>query len=279
MTSADQQPLSGSEVPPRRKGCTGFSWCKAFLVIYSILFLLIGAALLVVGVFVTSYKQDYQSINDLVTSPALLAVVAGAVMVIFAFFGLIGSCRESIVALRIFLGAIIIVFIVQIIVGILAFVYREQTGREAEQQLEFALGEYHKNQDVQHAVDYIQEKFTCCGLKSPADWNRNENYTCKADSPNACALPDSCCKNIRQGCGTGARKDRNTQELNRHGMNTGGCFDRFRVYVEHHLDQVGATVLGLAIPQILGIFLVYIFIQKVEDRRYLFKYRKRIYED
>jgi len=270
--------LPGTDIPAKKnEGCTGYTCCRCMVVLYGVFFLLIGGIVLSVAVWVQGVKSDYQSINDLVTLPMILAIVAGIAMVVMSLCGIIGAVREHILLLKLFLGAIIIVFIIQVIVGILAFIYRERTHNTISEQMQFAVKGYRHNDEIQQAIDYLQQKYSCCGLTSPKDWDDNPVYSCANGN---CGVPESCCREPQKGCGNTVRfNSTRVADLRRRGINTPGCMWSFLVWVEGHLDAVGATTLGLAIPQILGIFLVFIFIQKVEDRIYLFKYRKRIYED
>lgn len=285
--AADQQPLHGKEYDsagdprPRKKTCTGFCCCKLLVVIYGFLFLIIGLLLLAIGVWIEDVRKDYESINDALSSPSILAIVVGIFMVITALIGLVGAVKENLVLLKVFLAIIIIVFIFQVIIGIIAFVYREETARVASKQLNFAVEEYHKNNDFKRAVDAVQHKLKCCGLDNQRDWNENDEYSCSSGSPHSCSVPDSCCRDMQVNCGINVRGNLTmAQQTDR--IYTEGCSWNFRQWVEERLDILGACALGFAIPQILGIFLVYTYITKVEDRKHLFqysKYRKRFIPD
>ena len=47
-------------------------------------------------------------------------------------------------------------------------------------------------------LDNIQQKFKCCGVKGPSDWQTNGNFDNKT-------VPDSCCKVERSDCGKNYR--------------------------------------------------------------------------
>ncbi|KAK2177116.1 hypothetical protein NP493_618g00044 [Ridgeia piscesae] len=186
-----------------------------------------------------------------------------------------------------FLGVIIIVFILQVIIGIIAFIYREQTAEVAEKQLRFAMREYTNSKVTARAIDTIQSQFSCCGLKNPFDWNVNPDFSCHSTSEFACGVPPSCCSDEEPTatCGHGVRTGlsgkllpEKLRILRRKKINTRGCSRFFMSWVENHLDMVGATALGFAILHILGIFIVYVLITKVHDHKLLYRYRKRVYE-
>jgi len=62
---------------------------------------LIGAILLSIGVWVLIIKQDYDSIHDILTSPSVLAVAVGAVMVVTALLGIIAAAASKLWPLRV----------------------------------------------------------------------------------------------------------------------------------------------------------------------------------
>ncbi|ELU06527.1 hypothetical protein CAPTEDRAFT_166734 [Capitella teleta] len=291
MTSSDQQPLTkkdkkdhkvvASEPLPKRRLCNGYCCFKLLVVLYGLLYFAIGVLLLSVGLWVASVKRDFSSVNDALASPSILMMVVGILIVATALIGIIGALREHLNCLRVFLGIVIIIFILQVIIGILAFVYREETVTMVSSQLNFAVEEYHTDEDLGHAVDRIQEKLKCCGLDGPQTWERNEFYSCStpdADSAYTCSVPDSCCMKVREDCGLGARRNSSLAEMRRRRIYTIGCTDLFRSWLAWHLNTLGPIALSFAIVHILGIFVVYWFITKMEDRRHLFKYRQRYFE-
>ena len=46
-------------------------------------------------------KDQYGEINDLVTSPAILCLVVGIIMIIASLLGIIGAAKEKLVLLKI----------------------------------------------------------------------------------------------------------------------------------------------------------------------------------
>lgn len=264
-----------------KRSCTGFCCYKALSLIYGFFFFVMGLLLLGIGLWVTNVKASFEAINDSLTLPALLALIIGAILLVVALVGLVGVIRENLCMLKFFLSIIIIAFIVQVTIGVLAFVYREKTVEVSTAQLKFAIKGYFKNEHLQESVDYIQQSFSCCGLQSPSDWDFNANYSCSNfESPLNCGLPISCCKEPSDNClgGPSVRRRLTSSKLNTVGINNDGCSEFFLMWIENHLDATGATAMGFAILHILGIFFVYMFITKVDDYKKLFKYRKRIYE-
>lgn len=287
--NSDQQPLTkkdkkeskkASEPLPKKRSCNGYCCFKVLVVLYGLLYFLIGVLLLSVGLWIATVKRDASSVNDALAGPAILTIVVGVLIVATALIGIIGALRESLVCLRVFLGIVIIIFILQVVVGILAYIYREETVNMVSDQLNFAVEEYHTDEDLQDAVDWIQQQLRCCGLDGPQTWESNVKYSCgtpDAESALTCSVPDSCCMKVRVDCGFGARRN-SLAEMRRRRIYTIGCTELFRGWLAGHLNTIGPIALSFAIIHILGMFVVFWFITKIEDRHNLFKYRKRYYE-
>lgn len=268
--SENSQP-GGGEPLPRRRTCTGYHVYKILTIIYAFFYVLVGLLLLALGVWITVIKKEYESVNDIVSSPAILCMVAGLIILISAVVGCIGASTDRLWPLRIFLAIIVMVFVIQVVIGILAYVYREEAIENIGDSLRTTIEQYHANSNVQYAIDRIQRKGRCCGFKSYSDWELNSHYRCAPNGVKSCSVPDSCCYMEKENCGFNVRSG------SIEGIYTRGCETSFLTWIEHHLDILGATALGLAILHILGIFVVYMLITKVEDRIRLFIYRKRFY--
>ena len=57
--------------------------------------------MLALGLWVVIVKRDYDSIHDALTSPSILAIVVGGIMVVTALIGLIGSASSNLWSLRV----------------------------------------------------------------------------------------------------------------------------------------------------------------------------------
>jgi ABC-type transport system involved in multi-copper enzyme maturation permease subunit len=251
--------------------------------IYGFFFFIVGLILLGLGLWITNIKGKVEGINNMLSVPALIVLIVGGVVIFVAILGIIGVIRENLCLLRFFLAIIIIAFIAQVVVGVLAFIYRNETKEITYDQLDSAMEYYFEDNHLKKGVDYVQSNFGCCGLNGPADWDRNANFSCSnLDSPLNCAVPESCCVEQTDECLTLAsssvRRKYTASRLNRYGFYSAGCTEKFLEWLTAHLDATGAIAMGFAVLHILGIFFVYMFSSKVEDYKKLFKYRKRIYE-
>lgn len=271
-TSESSQTGDGEPLP-RRRTCTGYHTYKILTIVYAVFYVLVGLLLLGLGIWIAVVKKDYESITDIVTGPAALCIVVGLIIVVSAKVGCVGAITNRLWPLRIFLAIVVIVFIFQVVIGILGYVYREEAIENIGGRLRTTIEGYHLNTNIEYAIDRIQRKGSCCGFKNYDDWESSPLYSCAASSPGRCSVPDSCCQAEKENCGLNARE---RGQINK--INTRGCETSLLNWIEQHLDVLGGTALGLAIIHILGMFVVYVLITKIEDRIRLFRYRKRFFQ-
>ncbi|XP_067672887.1 tetraspanin-15-like [Haliotis asinina] len=256
---------------PRRSmcACTAYSCNKLLLFLYTLVFVCVGIILLGIGVIVEVHRQDIQSVNNRLALPVALLIVVGLLIAINAFCGLVGTVTENPTLLKLFLVGTIIAFLLQVSIGIVAYVYREKVPDILSDELMFGVEKYTDNDDIARAMNFIQKSFKCCGFKTFEDYiNYNKDFACDSPKPMACGVPYTCCK-VRENvalpktCGYGVMGNATLNDV----IYTEGCTDAFLNWLASHLDYVGATALGCAIPQIFGMLLAYFFIRRVSDLR------------
>ncbi|XP_013392158.1 tetraspanin-15 [Lingula anatina] len=283
----ERQTLANSERHPdspparqrsRRKPlcpCNTFLLSKICLMIYAIFLLIIGAILIGVGAWAENIRQKNAAVNTFLSSPSALLIVVGCLIVIIALVGAFSTLLEKFIGIKVFLILLILIFLFEIVVGVVAFVYREEAADIVGEHLRFAIDEYGKDDDITDALDKMQEEMNCCGFILYKDWERNEFYSCNATGDVACGVPSSCCTEqalAKSGdkCGWKVR-DANGNIDPGTVINVKGCAYAFISWIEDNLDVIGAIALGFAIPQVIGIFLAYNFMIMVDDRRHLYK--------
>ncbi|KAL8565552.1 hypothetical protein ACOMHN_049528 [Nucella lapillus] len=245
---------------------TSYSCNKLFLFIYTLLFLFVGIILMAIGVLVETHRQKVQSMNNQLALPVTLLILVGLIITINAISGMVGTLTENTFLLKVFLVVTIVAFLIQVAIGIIAFIYRERVPGIISTQVMFAITGYGNSSGLTRAMDYLQNRYQCCGLSSYADYSlRNEDYKCDSGKPQACGVPSSCCRTqaakTQEACGYNVVGNVTAPDK----VHTNGCTDSFLRWLAEHLDLTGAIALGFAIPQIIGILLVYYFIRRVSD--------------
>lgn len=163
-------------------GC-GTSFVKYVLFFFNLVVSLLGLALIGIGVaFQLNWKEFKELLKDQLTVAPWVFIVIGAIMFFIAFLGCCGAIREShcmVVSYAIFL---LIIIILQVVIGILLFVYEEDIKSGITTALE---GLFRKRTTAdtdpatQAIINNIQQQFTCCGEKGGYEYGL--------------ILDDSCC--------------------------------------------------------------------------------------
>ncbi|XP_036362235.1 tetraspanin-15 [Octopus sinensis] len=250
---------------------TAYSCNKLWLFLYTLLYVFVGITLLIIGVWAEVERRKYGALNNLMSLPVALLLSVGLIIFINAILGLVGTFQEHVILLKVFLTITVVAFFVQVSIGILAFIYRNETELTLNsEELRPSLAEYHSNKRMQSTLDRLQSSWECCGFDSFHDYEVNAYFKCDASGEESCGVPPSCCISSpgdfpRYSCGYNVRRNL-TVETNKI-IHTDGCTSLLRRLLVLRLDIVGMAGLGSAIPQIIGFLLGYYFIRRVEEYR------------
>lgn len=181
---------------------------KYFMIIWNFLILLLGIAIVGIGVWLVVDKNSGQYVDDFareansdfiinfsrVSDPsffetlAYLLIAFGGVVVIIAFLGYCGAMRESQVLLAACFGCLFIVFGVLVGVGIWVYVERDEIDVDEErlrpvikEMIDDAVSKYNTDKSSKDFMDAVQTKFKCCGGDKAS-----------LDYLSVLSLPDSC---------------------------------------------------------------------------------------
>uniref|UniRef100_A0A674CGE6 Tetraspanin n=1 Tax=Salmo trutta TaxID=8032 RepID=A0A674CGE6_SALTR len=227
---------------------------KYFLFGFNIIFWLLGAAFLGIGLWAWTEKgvlSNMASITDLGGfDPVWLFIVVGGVMFILGFAGCIGALRENTLLLKFFSVFLGLIFFLELTAGILTFVFKDWI----KDQLNFFINNnvkaYRDDIDLQNLIDFTQEYWSCCGAHGPNDWNLNIYFNCTEFNPSRerCGVPFSCCNyiiNLRLNSELDQQKY----------IHTKGCVGQFERWLQDNLIIVAGVFVGIALLQIFGICL------------------------
>ncbi|XP_076152575.1 tetraspanin-33 isoform X2 [Alosa pseudoharengus] len=225
---------------------------KYVLFFFNMIFWVISLVLISIGVYARMTKHAEAAMAHLTVDPAILLIVVGSLMFLITFCGCIGSLRENICLL--------------------------QTARgKVTEVINRAIVHYRDDLDLQNLIDFGQKEFSCCGGISYKDWSLNMYFNCTdSRSPESCGVPFSCCllskdkSVINTMCGyeMQALKDDKAGEV----IHTSGCIDKLVNWIHSNLFLLGGIALGLAVPQLVGIFLSQNLINQIKDQIQLQQY-------
>ncbi|XP_060225453.1 tetraspanin-15 isoform X2 [Meriones unguiculatus] len=175
--------------------CARFSylWLKFSLIVYSTVFWLIGGLVLSVGIYAEVERQKYKTLESAFLAPAIILILLGVVMFIVSFIGVLASLRDNLCLLQSFMYILGICLIMELIGGIVALIFRNQTIDFLNDNIRRGIENYYDDLDFKNIMDFVQKKFKCCGGEDYRDWSKNQYHDCSAPGPLACGVPYTCC--------------------------------------------------------------------------------------
>ncbi|XP_029995179.1 CD63 antigen [Sphaeramia orbicularis] len=215
--------------------------CVKFLIFFfNFIFWLCGLALIVVGILVQIALHKSFTIRDPSASGApIVIIVVGVVIFFITFFGCCGAWKENYCMVTTFAILLSLIILVEIAAAIAGYIYRGKLNNVVQDSLADMITNYNTSSaEFRETVDKLQEDLHCCGINSSLDW-RHFN-------PDGKSVPDSCCKNVTEGCGMGAMTDADK-------VYQKGCHDVLVEQLKKNLLWVIVAAVVIAFLQIMGI--------------------------
>ncbi|KAM4635133.1 CD9 antigen isoform 2-T2 [Polymixia lowei] len=146
--------------------------CKYVIILFNILFALVGFALLGLGLWLrfSDNTRGFFQIEELNTSAFVIGVtvliVLGSVMLIVVAFGDYGTCHENICALQVFSGLLGVLAGALIAAGVLAYTRSDNIAAQLTEFYVSMYALYASSGDPGTAVTltFFHNVFHCCGV-------------------------------------------------------------------------------------------------------------------
>lgn len=273
----------------RRRGAAGYNEdftfvspvVKYLLFIFNLIFWIISLVMVSIGVYARMMKHAEAALAYLSVDPAVMLMVVGVLMFIITFCGCVGSLRENICLLQTFCICLTVVFLLQLVAGVLGFVFADKARDKVTKMINKSIVHYRDDLDLQNLIDFGQREFGCCGGVTYIDWSQNMYFSCEEENPSRerCSVPYSCCiisrdkTVINTMCGHGMQNLEYTEAGKF--IYTNGCIDTLVNWIHSNLFLLGGIALGLAIPQLVGILLSQILINQIKDQIELQNYNQK----
>ncbi|XP_013778968.1 tetraspanin-33-like [Limulus polyphemus] len=233
------------------------SYVKYSLFFFNVVFWLFGGTMVGIGgwSFLEEYSEsglpEVKNVFDVLLQVSIVLMVVGAVVFSISFSGCLGALRENTCLLKFYSFLLLILFLGELVLGTLAFVFPNTLTDWINQGLSQKLVEnYRDNANFQNLIDAIQKEFRCCGIsdKGYKDWSQNQYFNCSAEnpSPERCAVPYSCCRENANSKSQTALNEK---------IYTRGCVEGLMEFVKGNLYLVAGICLGVALVQLFAMYL------------------------
>lgn len=217
-----------------------------------------------IGIWILQEKSEL-GVDNLSSDPAILLLVAGSILFLITFTGCVGTLRENLFLLKVYLFLIVVLFILELTTCVIAFLFADKTEERLFDLIKSGIVEYHDDPDMHLIMDEVQRKFECCGAYSFSDWDHNPYFKCSSPDILACGVPYSCCriKEVNSQCGFGIRKKDEIEA--KHVVYTDGCIVMLKFWINDRLRIIGALGFAFAAVQLILILIVNKMIMDLEE--------------
>ncbi|XP_022433029.1 tetraspanin-11 isoform X2 [Delphinapterus leucas] len=220
-------------------------YLKYLLAVFNFFFWMGGAAVMAVGVWTLVEKSGYLGVlaSSTFAASAYILIFAGTLVMVTGFLGFSAVIREDRSCLSAYFCLLLVIFLVELVAGVLAHVYYQRLSEELRQHLTRTLAQNYRQPgaaEITASVDRLQQDFRCCGSNSSADW-QHSTYILSPEAEGR-RVPDSCCKTVVARCGRRAHPS-NIYKVE------GGCITKLEQFLADHLLLMGAVGIGVACLQ------------------------------
>ncbi|RVE71869.1 hypothetical protein OJAV_G00055890 [Oryzias javanicus] len=181
-------------------GQCGVTSSKTVLVFLNLLFWAAAGILCYAGAYVFITYDDYDHFfEDAYTLiPAVIIIAVGALLFVIGLVGCYATVRESYCGLTTFVVILLLVFMSEVAVVVLGYVYRAKIEDEVNDSIIEVYEKYNgtNGNSQSRAIDYAQRQLQCCGIHNYTDWLKTRWYEQTKNN----SVPISCCKTTVPGC-------------------------------------------------------------------------------
>uniref|UniRef100_UPI00358EEAE0 CD63 antigen-like n=1 Tax=Myxine glutinosa TaxID=7769 RepID=UPI00358EEAE0 len=223
----------------------GLQVIKYLVFLANFLFWLSGLGLIVVGVMAHLKYSVFSVLTGQSIDYLIFAIILiGAIIFVVAFFGCCGAVRENNWMITLFTVLLILIFVAELGAGIAAYIFKQEVKDIIDERTKNTINLY--PEEGEKSVDFIQQKFNCCGGQDYKDWFGSAAWVAKTPRNND-NVPDSCCKDVKKGCGRNI-----IQQSKQNEIHTMGCIPKAVSLVKGNLMLMGSVLGGIILIELLA---------------------------
>ncbi|XP_071421055.1 tetraspanin-1 [Pithys albifrons albifrons] len=219
-----------------------FTFIKVMMILFNLAIFLCGGTLLGVGIWVKVDGQSFVDIFGTLSSSILqivnvsyVLIVIGSILLVIGFLGCYGAQKESKCLLMMFFSVVLIIFIVEVAVAVVALVYTSLAESLLSAVVTPILKEkYGVDDTFTHIWNTTMTKVHCCGLNNYTDFNDSVWYNTHDGT-----YPEPCCDMVKP-CNVTVAAQKNVT----------GCFDQILEEIRTNAGVAGGVAAGIAALEI-----------------------------
>uniref|UniRef100_A0A803VJD4 Tetraspanin-15 n=1 Tax=Ficedula albicollis TaxID=59894 RepID=A0A803VJD4_FICAL len=228
---------------------------KFALSAYATLFSMLGLLILGVGIYAEAERQRHRTLEGIFLAPAVLLLLLGITVFLVSFVGMLGSLRDNRTLLRTFFWVLLLIFLTELLLILMEIIFESKMNEVFHSNIQEGIRHYYDDLDFKNILDFVQEKFSCCGGDEFRDWEVNQYHACNGSGALACGVPHSCCVRGAPGgvvntlCGYRALDKQRLELIGT--IHVRGCIHAVGLWLKDNFQATLAIVCSLLLPQIL----------------------------
>ncbi|XP_058676285.1 tetraspanin-15-like [Ammospiza caudacuta] len=244
---------------------------KFALSAYATLFSLLGLLLLALGAYAEAERQRHRTLEGIFLAPAVLLLLLGSCVFLVSFVGMVGSLRDNRALLRTFFWVLLLIFLTELLLILVEIIFESKMNEVFHSNIQEGIRHYYDDLDFKNILDFVQEKFSCCGGDEFRDWEVNQYHRCNGSGALACGVPHSCCVRGARGavvntlCGYRALDKERLELLGT--IHVRGCIHAVGLWLKDNFQATLAIVCSLLLPQVLGLAMAWLHWQQLNELR------------
>ncbi|XP_019281249.2 leukocyte antigen CD37 isoform X1 [Panthera pardus] len=160
------------------------SLIKYLLFVFNLFFFVLGSLIFCFGIWILIDKTSFVSFVGLSFMPLQIwskaLAISGILTMGLALLGCVGALKELRCLLGLYFGILLLLFAMQITLGILISTQRTRLERRVKDIVMETIQRYHAHPEesaAEESWDYVQFQLRCCGWNSPQDWLSNPSLS------------------------------------------------------------------------------------------------------
>ncbi|TNN52650.1 Tetraspanin-15 [Liparis tanakae] len=191
---------------------------------------LIGGFILGIGIYAEVERQRYKTLEGVFLAPAVILILLGIIMFIVSLVGLLGSLRDNLTLLKVFMYTLAVCLILELLGGILSLGFRHQTLGLLNKNIRKGIVNYYDDLDFKNIMDFVQKR------------------------PNEVA---------NTMCGYKVLESERLELIKI--IHIRGCTDAFFIWLMDNYKIMAGLLLGILLPQFFGVIISWLYMTRVQD--------------
>uniref|UniRef100_A0A8D0EQ54 Tetraspanin n=1 Tax=Strix occidentalis caurina TaxID=311401 RepID=A0A8D0EQ54_STROC len=220
------------------------------------LVLILGLVILCVGIYAEVERQKHKTLEGIFLAPAIILLLLGFTMFGVSFVGMVGSLRDNRTLLKTFFWVLLVIFLTELLLIFIEIIFENKMNAVFHSNIQEGIRHYYDDLDFKNILDFVQEKFSCCGGDEYRDWEVNQYHSCNSSGPLACGVPYTCCVRKVPGevintlCGYRTLDKERLELLSI--IHVRGCIHAVGLWLKDNFEATLGIVCSLLLPQVCG---------------------------